>query len=111
MSDGEKKTNRFKTVVPVMIYLTKKEADDFRRYAKKSQIPGSQIAREGIAMRMSGENNPYNAGFNSGLNKAMELVKQTNGAKMMFPSGKSFAQLVCEEIEKYMRESAEAKHD
>jgi len=106
MSDGEKKTTRFKTVVPVMIYLTKKEADDFRKYAKKTKLTGSQIAREGINMRMSGENNPYNAGFNAGLNEAMNIVRQTNGAKMMFPSGKSFAQLVCEEIEKFLREKA-----
>ncbi len=34
-------------------------------------------------------------------NMAMELVKKTKGAQMMFPSGKSFAELVCEEIEKF----------
>jgi hypothetical protein len=30
-------------------------------------------------------------------------VRNTEGAKMMFPSGKSFAELVCDEIEKFQR--------
>lgn len=103
MNDGKKKATRFKTVNPVMIYLPTKEAEAFRRYARKHQLTGSQIAKEGIAMRMAGESDPFNHGFNSGLNEAMNIVRNTDGAKMMFPSGKSFAELVCEEIEKYIR--------
>jgi hypothetical protein len=103
MNDGKKKATRFKTVEPVMIYLPKSDADTFRRYAKKSQLTQSQIAKEGIAMRMAGESDPFNQGFNSGLNEAMNLVRNTEGAKMMFPSGKSFAELVCDEIEKFQR--------
>jgi hypothetical protein len=52
---------------------------------------------------MAGETDPFNQGFNSGLNEAMNIVRNTDGAKMMFPSGKSFAELVCEEIEKFQR--------
>jgi hypothetical protein len=89
-----------------MIYLPKKDAEEFRRYARRTKLSGSQIAKEGIAMRMAGESDPFNQGFNAGLNEAMNLVRQTKGAQMMFPSGKSFAQLVCEEIEKYLREKA-----
>ena len=103
MNDGKKKATRFKTVEPVMIYLPKSDADAFRRYSKKSNLSNSQVAKEGIAMRMAGETDPYNQGFNSGLNEAMHIVKSTEGAKMMFPSGKSFAELVCDEIEKFLR--------
>ena len=103
MTDG-KKPSRFKTVEPVMIYLPIKDADEFRKYARKTKLSGSQIAKEGIAMRRAGENDPFNQGFNAGLNEAMNLVRQTKGAQMMFPSGKSFAQLVCDEIEKFLRE-------
>lgn len=104
MSDGKK--SRFKTVEPVMIYLPKKTADEFRKYVKKTKLSGSQIAKEGITMRMAGETDPFNQGFNAGLNEAMNIVRQTKGAQMMFPSGKSFAQLVCEEIEKFLREKS-----
>lgn len=103
MSDGKIKVSRFKTVEPIMIYLPNKEADEFRKYAKKVKLSGSQVAKEGIAMRMAGESDPFNQGFNAGLNEAMNLVRQTKGAQMMFPSGKSFAQLVCDEIEKFLR--------
>ena len=104
MNDGKKKATRFKTVEPVMIYLPIKDADVFRKYVKKSNLTQSQIAKEGIVMRMAGDNDPFNQGFNGGLNEAMNIVKNTEGAKMMFPSGKSFSDLVCDEIEKYLRE-------
>ena len=45
----------------------------------------------------------YTIGFDDGLRLAMELAKKTKGGQMMFPSGKSFADLVCEEIEKHLR--------
>jgi hypothetical protein len=54
-------------------------------------------------MRMSGDKDPYNRGFNDGLNKAMEITQNSEGAKMAFPSGKTFAQNVCDDIMKYMR--------
>ena len=93
--------SRFKTVAPVMIYVESKELASLKIYAKKTRTTMSQIAREGIRMRMSGNEDPYNNGFADGLNMAMELVKKTKGAQMMFPSGKSFAELVCEEIERF----------
>lgn len=95
---------RFKTVKPVMIYMHPSEADRLAEYAQKHGIPKTQVAREGISMRMSGEKEPYNEGFNNGLHEAMRITRSIEGAKMMFPSGKSFAQLVCDEIEKFLRE-------
>ena len=103
MKDGTKKS-RFKTVTPVMIYLPIELNDQLKRFVKKSKLSGSKVASEGIAMRLMGDDDPYHAGFNGGLNEAMRIVKDTEGAKMMFPSGKSFGQLVCEEIERYIRE-------
>jgi hypothetical protein len=47
---------------------------------------------------------PFKNGFNQGLNEAMRIVRETEGAKMMFPSGKSFGQLVCDEIEKFLKD-------
>ena len=62
-------------------------------------------------MRLAGEQNPYNDGFDDGLRTAMDLAKKSKGGQMMFPSGKSFADLVCEEIAKFKRvESQEAVH-
>jgi hypothetical protein len=90
-----------------MVYVDPVERDKIQAYAKKEKTNVSQLARESFRMRMSGNGDPFNNGFNQGLNEAMRIVSQTEGAKMMFPSGKSFAKLVCEEIEKFLREKSE----
>ena len=97
--------SRFKTVAPVMLYIESKELAALKSFAKVNRTTMSQVARDGIRMRMSGSEDPYNKGFNDGLAMAMDLAKKTKGAQMMFPSGKSFAELVCDEIEKHVRES------
>ena len=94
---------RFKTVAPLMIYLPPAELADLKKFAKSGKKPVSHIAREGIRMRLAGEDNPYNQGFDDGLKAATEIAQKTKGAQMRFPSGKSFGQLVCDEIEKFKR--------
>ena len=98
--------SRFKSVVPLMVYVDPSERTKIQSFAKKEKLNVSQLARESFRMRMSGNDDPFNNGFNQGLNEAMRIVSSTEGAKMMFPSGKSFATLVCDEIEKFLREKA-----
>jgi predicted DNA-binding protein len=86
-----------------MIYLSPEHKKKLNDYARKLKIASTQIAREGIEMRLQGEDNLYNKGFNDGLNKAMEITRGNHGAQMKFPSGKSFADYVCEDIETYLR--------
>jgi hypothetical protein len=104
MKDGKQNKSRFKTVTPVMIYLSPDDKKKLNEYAQKNKIASTQIAREGIHMRLQGSDNPYNQGFNDGLNEAMRIAKANHGAQMKFPSGKSFAEYVCEDIQTYMRE-------
>lgn len=91
---------RFKTVAPLMVYLPPDEVTELKKYAKSSNKPVSHIVREGVKIRLAGEN-PYSKGFDDGLNAAMEIAVKTKGAQMMFPSGKSFGGLVREEIDKF----------
>lgn len=86
-----------------MVYVDPSERTKIQSYAEKEKINVSQLARESFRMRMSGSDDPFTNGFNQGLNEAMRIVRETEGAKMMFPSGKSFGQLVCDEIEKFIR--------
>jgi hypothetical protein len=53
---------------------------------------------------MSDSSDLFNSGFDAGLNEAMKIVNNCQGASMMFPSGKSFARLVCDDIEKYLKD-------
>ena len=102
MSDGAKNKTRFKTVTPVMIYLSHDDKERLTKYATKNRIPASQVAREGIRMRMDGGDNPYNKGFNDGLNEAMQITRANKGAEMKFPSGKSFADVFKDDIEQLL---------
>ena len=95
--------SRFKSVVPLMVYVDPVERNKIQAYAKKENLKVSQLARESFRMRMSDNQDPFNNGFNQGLYEAMRIVSETEGAKMMFPSGKSFGQLVCDEIEKFLK--------
>jgi len=104
MSDGLKKTSRFKTVVPLMVYLDPKERESVKVFSKKENMSVSQLSREAFQMRMSDSSDLFNSGFNAGLNEAMKIVNNCQGATMMFPSGKSFARVVCDDIEKFLRE-------
>ena len=99
-----KKPSRFKTVVPLMVYLDPKERESVKAFSKKESMSVSQLSREAFQMRMSDSSDLFNSGFNAGLNEAMKIVNNCQGATMMFPSGKSFARIVCDDIEKFLRE-------
>jgi len=99
-----KKPSRFKTVVPLMVYLDPKERDNVKAFSKKESMSVSQLSREAFQMRMSNSSDLFNSGFDAGLNEAIKIVNNCQGATMMFPSGKSFAKVVCDDIEKFLRD-------
>lgn len=103
MNSGRKR-NPFKSPLKaVMIYLTADNADRLTDYAKGHNISASKIAREGIDLRLNKEGNVYDIAYNEALDTAIDVIRNTKGAQMMFPSGKSFAELVCENIEPLKR--------
>ncbi len=101
--NGGNTMTRFKSVVPLMIYLPPDELLLLKKFAKSNKKPVSHIAREGVKMRMSGAENQYNKGFDEGIKTAMEIAKVSKGAQMRFPSGKSFGQIVCDDMESFIR--------
>ena len=96
--------SRFKNVHPLMIYMPIKQRANLKVFARKNRMPVSQAVREGILMRMAGGND-YTSGWNDGLEAAMEISKNSTAGKMMFPSGRSFSQMVNEEISGIVREN------
>jgi hypothetical protein len=87
-----------------MVYLDPKERDSVKIFSKKEKMSVSQLSREAFQMRMSDSSDLFNSGFNAGLNEAIKIVNNCQGATMMFPSGKSFARVVCDDIEKFLRD-------
>ena len=86
-----------KKLKPFMAYIDESQHVNMMRLSKKTKIPMSQLVREAINMRVA-SGNPYVNGFNAGLNKAISIVSDNKAAQMRFPSGRSFAELVNEDI-------------
>lgn len=84
---------------PFMAYLTFEQHARLRRFAAKSELSMTQIIRESLDARIS-PGDRYSSGYNAALKDAMQIVLDNKAAKMRFPSGKSFAELVNEEIKK-----------
>jgi hypothetical protein len=51
--------SRFKTVTPVMIYLTPEDKEALSKYALDNKMTASQIVREGVRMQTTGERFQY----------------------------------------------------
>lgn len=91
-------THSKKPLKPFMAYIEDTQHSAMLKYAKKAQIPMSQLVREAITLRIA-PGDPYRSGFNDGINKAMELVSANVASQMRFPSGKSFAELINADLE------------
>jgi hypothetical protein len=97
---GNSETSRFKGIHPIMVYVFRKDLAEIKAYAKQHKISLSQLAREALKIRMSTESDQYINGLNDGLDLGMDEIRKSNWAQMTFPSGKTFAELICEELER-----------
>ena len=86
--------------MPMMTYITPADYDRLKKFAKKVKKPMAQIIREAISSRLS-SNDPYTTGFNAGIDKSIEAVNGLQAAQMRFPSGKSFAELISDELHQH----------
>lgn len=88
------RSNNYK---PFMAYFEPKEYLRLKKFSKDTKTPMAQILREAVAQRMTADN-PYNSGFNEGIETCIVTVNNLQAAQMRFPSGKSFAELVEESL-------------
>jgi hypothetical protein len=80
-----------------MVYLAPADIKRLQKFAKLSKVSSSQVMRDAIDARLAKEN-PYIKGFNAGLSKAVDTIANMQASQMRFPSGKSYAELVEEEL-------------
>ena len=84
-----------------MTYLTSEQHQKLKKFSKRNNIAISAIIRESTDAFLRGDDQ-YSQGYNAGLRKAMQLVEEHKASKMRFPSGKSFAELINDDIRKLM---------
>ena len=97
---GNSENPRFKNIRPVMVYVLKDDFPEIEAYAKKHKINLSQLGREALKIRISPESDQYLNGLNDGLDVGMNAIRESNWAQMVFPSGRTFADLICDEHER-----------
>jgi hypothetical protein len=86
-----------KKVKPFMTYLDDEDYVKLKKFAKTKKVTMARILREGLEVRMA-QDNPYLKGFNDGLTAATKVIDGHQASQMRFPSGKSFGELINEEI-------------
>jgi hypothetical protein len=84
---------------PFMAYLTFDQYARLKRFASKNDVPMAQVIRESIDARIAAGDR-YSHGYNTALKDAMRSVAENKAARMRFPSGKSFADLVNDDLQK-----------
>ncbi len=84
---------------PFMAYLTFDQYARLKRFASKNDVPMAQVIRESIDARIA-SGDRYSHGYNTALKDAMRVVAENKAARMRFPSGKSFADFVNEDLQK-----------
>lgn len=89
-------------VHPLMVYMPPLMFKEVKAFAKKNKMAVSQIVREGVTMRMS-EGDPYNNGFNDGIDCAIQAARDSNGGQIRFPDGKTFADCVADDLKEFKR--------
>jgi hypothetical protein len=87
------------TYKPFMAYLSQKDIIKLKRFSKQHKVPMAQIIRESVAARLT-PGDQFSAGFNSGIHACIDAVQAMNVAQMRFPSGRTFAEVIKDELEK-----------
>jgi hypothetical protein len=86
-----------KKLKPFMTYLDDADYVKLNKFALTKKVTMARILREGLEVRMA-QDNPYLKGFNDGLSAATKVINDHQASQMRFPSGKSFGELINEEI-------------
>jgi hypothetical protein len=86
-----------KKLKPFMTYLDEDHHASLKKFAKAKKLTMAKLLREGLMMRMS-EGHEYINGFNDCLNQVEGVLANNRAAQMRFPSGKSFADMMIDEI-------------
>lgn len=85
---------------PFYAYIEYAQYGLLKRFADKHKISMTQVIREAIAAKIAGDK--YATAYNAGLKAAIVAVQQNKASKMRFPSGKSFAELVVDDVNKLL---------
>ena len=80
-----------------LAYLEPEKYDRLKNFALENKVPMTRIVREAIGARLS-SGDLYTAGFDEGIQRAIDSVNKNKAAQMRFPNGESVADLIIKEL-------------
>lgn len=87
---------------PFFAYLSEAQYSALKHFSQKNGVPMTQVVRESIESRLS-SGDLFVAGYNQGLQDAISAINRNNISKMTFPSGRTFGELIIEDISAFIR--------
>lgn len=70
-----RKNSESKRYKPVMVYMPESMLVDVKKFAKKNNSNVSFVVREGLKIKLSQDDNPYEAGKREGFSLAKDTVE------------------------------------
>jgi hypothetical protein len=87
--------------IPFLSYLEPGEYTMLKKYSAQTKTPMTQLMREAVTMRVS-SGDQYLTGYNNGITKAIDVLKANQASNMRFPSGRSFGEIIEDDLLKEM---------
>jgi len=87
--------------IPFLSYLEPGEYTMLKKYSAQTKTPMTQLMREAVTMRVS-SGEQYLNGYNNGITKAIDVLKANQASNMRFPSGRSFGEIIEDDLLKEM---------
>jgi hypothetical protein len=89
---------RLNKKVALMAYVDAEQHEQLKKYCEDRGLVMSQIVREGVEMRLNAADQ-FVAGFNKAIQESQKKVLDNRLAQMRFPDGRSFADIIINELE------------
>ena len=87
---------------PFFAYLTDDQYASLKQFSAATGVSMTQLIRESIDARLS-KGDQYVAGYNQAIQDAIQKINSNNLSKMAFPSGKTFGEVIIEDISANLR--------
>jgi len=87
---------------PFFAYLTDEQYASLKQFSVETGVSMTQLIRESVDARLS-KGDQYVAGYNQAIKDAIQTINGNNLSKMAFPSGKTFGEVIIEDISAHMR--------
>lgn len=87
---------------PFFAYLTDDQYASLKQFSAATGVSMTQLIRESIDARLS-KGDQYVAGYNQAIQDAILKINSNNLSKMAFPSGKTFGEVIIEDISASLR--------